>query len=283
MKYVVAVSGGIDSVVLLDMLVSAAEHDLVVAHVDHGIREDSREDETFVASLAGRYTLSYESVHLDLGSQASEEYARDARYTWLRSIQKKHEADAIVTAHHQDDVLETMIINLIRGTGWRGLCSLAEHARTKRPLLTLSKAEIIQYALEHNLEWRDDSTNENTKYLRNYVRYRYVQRMDASTRNRFIALYNQQTTLKQAIEYEVVSLQPQYSRENGLSRYMLIMSGAVVAAEIIQERLGMRLEKSVMTQIWHFVCTGQPSKTFRVSGVIFRVTTRELFVSTSDI
>lgn len=283
MKLIVAVSGGIDSVVLLDQLHTTSEYELVVAHVDHGMREDSADDEQFVESLATHYTLPYESVHLSLGSGASEESARDARYEWLRSIQKKYAAEAIVTAHHQDDVLETMIINMLRGTGWRGLCSLAEHSQTKRPLLAKSKAEIIAYAIEHNLQWRDDSTNENTKYLRNYVRYRYAQRMDAAMRKGFIALYEQQIVLKQEIGSEVASLQAVYGVDKTLSRHLLIMSGPDVAAEIIQDHVDMRLEKSVMRQIWHFVCTAQPSKTFMASGVIFRVTTRELIVSTSDI
>jgi tRNA(Ile)-lysidine synthase len=75
-------------------------------------------------ALQGEYGLPYESVRLHLGPTASEDIAREQRYAWLRDIQQKHGADAVATAHHQDDVIETMIINIIRGTGWRGLCSL---------------------------------------------------------------------------------------------------------------------------------------------------------------
>jgi tRNA(Ile)-lysidine synthase len=114
-KYVVAVSGGVDSVVLLDHLAGHPEYELVVAHFDHGIRDDSREDEAFVRSLAEKYNVPFESKREDLGKQASEELARDRRYAFLRSVAGKHNAQ-IITAHHADDAVETIAINLLRGT-----------------------------------------------------------------------------------------------------------------------------------------------------------------------
>lgn len=121
--YIVAVSGGVDSVVLLDMLAKQADLQLVIAHFDHGIREDSKQDALFVAHLAAKYHVPFESERVELGHGASEALAREKRYAFLRMMFKKYNADAIITAHHQDDVIETSMINILRGTGRHGLSS----------------------------------------------------------------------------------------------------------------------------------------------------------------
>lgn len=169
-KYVVAVSGGVDSVVLLDMLVAQNDCELVVAHFDHGIRTDSKNDRQFVQQLATKYGLPFEFAEGKLGAGASEAVARKARYDFLFSVIKKHRSSVIVTAHHQADVLETLIINLLRGTGRKGLSSLRSQPSVLRPLLDTSKIELINYAKAHNLNWHEDSTNLNENYLRNWVR-----------------------------------------------------------------------------------------------------------------
>ena len=176
-KYVVAVSGGVDSVVLLDMLVSkqpsniyqlpTTNYQLIVAHFDHGIRDDSNQDAIFVAKLAKKYGLPYVEKRVDLGVNASEEKARDERYDFLRSVAKQHDAK-LVTAHHADDVIESIAINLSRGTGWRGLAVI--DSDVIRPLTDMNKSEILSYARNHNLKWREDSTNSTNVYLRNRIR-----------------------------------------------------------------------------------------------------------------
>ncbi len=176
-RYVIAVSGGVDSVVLLDMLVSkhlpVEKSQLVVAHFDHGIREESASDADFVRQLAESYELQFETKREELGKDASEEKARERRYTFLREIAGRYNGQ-IVTAHHADDLIETIAINLIRGTGWRGLAVLA-NAEIWRPLVDKSKVDLIAYAKKRNLEWREDTTNQDTKYLRNDVRKKLKQ------------------------------------------------------------------------------------------------------------
>ena len=135
MRYVVAVSGGVDSVVLLHQMVQDGGSELVVAHFDHGIREDSDLDAQFVRELAQSYRLPCEVRREELGSGASEELARNRRYAFLREVAKKHRA-TIVTAHHMNDIPETIAINLTRGTGWRGLAVLGSDVH--RPLLHMS-------------------------------------------------------------------------------------------------------------------------------------------------
>ncbi len=169
-KYVVAVSGGVDSVVLLDLLHELPHVELMVAHFDHGIREDSAEDARFVAELAASYNLPFYSIREELGPHASEAVAREARYAFLRRLKDRHGAIAIMTAHHQDDVLETMILNVLRGTGRRGLSPMSAESDIIRPLLDVTKNDLLRYATGKGLAWREDSTNTDLRYKRNAVR-----------------------------------------------------------------------------------------------------------------
>src|ERR1039458_1834138 len=150
-RYIVAVSGGVDSVALLDIMSRQPELDLIVAHFDDGIRTDSAKDRIFVGDLATKYGYLFEFEEGKMGSSTSEAEARLARYDFLERARNKHQAAAIVTAHHQDDVIETAILNLYRGTGRRGLSSLGSTDLIKRPLLAISKQELIDYAKSRNL------------------------------------------------------------------------------------------------------------------------------------
>jgi tRNA(Ile)-lysidine synthase len=169
-KYIIAVSGGVDSMVLLDVLKCNSNIELVVVHFNHGIRPDSIKDERLVERTAKNYSLPYEAGHANLGEEASEEKAREKRYAFLRSVMDKHRADGIITAHHQNDLMETAFINIIRGTGHRGLASMHSSPDIVRPLLGTPKSDLINYAKEHGVKWHEDSTNENETYLRNYIR-----------------------------------------------------------------------------------------------------------------
>jgi tRNA(Ile)-lysidine synthase len=188
--YVIAVSGGVDSIALLHALQNQPGYKLVVAHFDHGIREDSASDRAFVQEQAKRYGLPFVYKEGDLGVSASEADARAARYEFLRQVQAASGARALVTAHHQDDVLETAIINILRGTGRKGLTALRTREGLVRPLLDIPKRDLIAFAKSEGLNWREDSTNQNLDYLRNYVRHRIVPRFDEDTRNRLWQVIN---------------------------------------------------------------------------------------------
>ena len=185
-KYVVAVSGGVDSMVLLDLLSNLPGIELVVAHFNHGIREDSDQDEELVILTSRKYELPIEIGYGNLGHDASEEMARKARYNFLNLVKAKHKAKAIITAHHQDDLIETALVNILRGTGPQGLVAISANKQVLRPLLGFSKKEIISYAKAHNLAWREDSSNLQTDYLRNYVRYNVVGKMSANERQQIL-------------------------------------------------------------------------------------------------
>ena len=198
--YVVAVSGGVDSVVLLNLLVRSGKYNLIVAHFDHGIRRDSSKDLMLVKSIAANYGLDFVSGAGRLGAQASEAVAREARYAFLMRTLQAKDASAIITAHHRDDRLETMIINLIRGSGRRGIAALAETALIKRPLLSISKADIKDYANQHKLSWREDSTNGDDRYLRNYIRHNILSRMSEADKQRLIELIDRQADINRELD-----------------------------------------------------------------------------------
>lgn len=237
MKYVVAVSGGVDSVVLLDTLVKSRQHELIVAHFDHGIRDDSADDARFVAGLASQYGLPYEMRREELGAGASEEFARDRRYIFLQGVVDKHEAAGIATAHHMNDVAETIAINAIRGTGWRGLAVL-DRDGVIRPLLGMTKKEIIDYALQHSLEWCEDSTNDSDMYLRNRVRRKLT---DESLVRKLAALRDQQVLLREKIHEELMRVVGHMS--SPYSRYFFSQIEEVSAMECLQMVTSARLTR----------------------------------------
>ncbi len=198
--YVVAVSGGVDSIVLLDMLVQHMEPGLlVVAHFDHGIRENSADDALFVQQLAERYSCKYVGGRVELGEHCSEELARFKRYEFLEQVQRDVNAVATVLAHHQDDRIETAIINILRGTGPLGLVSLRSTKKRVRPFLNIGKNQIIDYAKERKLEWREDPTNIQPSYLRNRVRQALAAHASQESSRQLTAILDQTQKLTDEI------------------------------------------------------------------------------------
>ena len=220
-KYVLAVSGGVDSMCLLHLLSQKRDmYELVVAHFDHGIRPDSHLDAELVRQTAKQYGLSYLEGNGFLGDQTSEAKARRARYDFLFAKKDEVKADAIVTAHHQDDRLETLVINLARGTGRKGLSSLTETTDIKRPFLNVTKAELSDYAHQHKLSWREDSTNADSRYLRNYIRQQLATKLTNEDKSRLIELMDRQEKINQQIDRGIDRLYAM-SGQAGLRRKFL--------------------------------------------------------------
>lgn len=229
-KYIVAVSGGVDSVALLDML-AQTDHKLVVAHFDHGIRHDSHKDAAFVKELAGKYGVTFVSGKASLGRKASENQARQARYAFLRDVAQKHDG-RIVTAHHRGDVLESIVLNLRRGTGWRGLAVMGA-TDIARPLLSMTKDELIDYATKRGLSWREDPTNASDAYTRNKVRLNVMPKIAESERLELVKFHAAQTALKKAIDEELEGLSKAVKTDDGYSRHFFIMADESPALELL--------------------------------------------------
>ncbi len=187
--YLVAVSGGVDSVALLDVLVKGNPGSrLVVAHFDHGIRPNSSKDALFVKNLADRYGLDFIGRRAELGEGTSEATAREARYGFLFQAKEEIVAESLITAHHLDDFLETVVLNFHRGCKRRGLVSLQSGEKILRPLLRISKEKIMDYAQENQLGWVEDATNRDFKHLRNYIRHEIMPKFTSEQRQKLISI-----------------------------------------------------------------------------------------------
>ncbi|MRT94041.1 tRNA lysidine(34) synthetase TilS [Ancylomarina sp. 16SWW S1-10-2] len=180
-KLLVTVSGGLDSTVLLHLLFKM-EMDCVVAHCNFRLRgKDSEGDEAFVQKLAETYNYPFHTIAFDTVAFAEENSisiemaARDLRYEWFEKICQETECSYILTAHHADDVIETVLINLARGTGIHGLTGIkAKMGRLVRPLLPFSREELKAYAKLNELSFREDYTNAQTDFVRNKIRHQII-------------------------------------------------------------------------------------------------------------
>ena len=177
----VAVSGGVDSVVLLQLM-SQIRHKIGVAHCNFNLRgKESDGDEMFVRELAAEYKIPCFVKQFDTHKYAEEQgisiqmAARDLRFAWFYELMDKQGYQIVVLGHHRDDVIETFFINLSRGTGIRGLTGIkCKAGRIVRPLLFASRAEILRYANQQNLSYREDSSNAKQSYHRNKLRHSII-------------------------------------------------------------------------------------------------------------
>lgn len=180
-KILIAISGGLDSVVLAKLFHSL-NYSIGFAHCNFQLRgEESDEDETFVKNLATELNVEVFTKKFGTEKYANEQKlsiqmaARKLRYEWFQEIATTFQYDYILTAHHKDDALETFLINLSRGTGIEGLTGIPErNGIIVRPLLPFTRAEIYAFAGTNKLQWREDSSNASTKYVRNKIRHDIV-------------------------------------------------------------------------------------------------------------
>ncbi len=176
-----AVSGGIDSVVLCHLYYTC-KLPFAIAHCNFKLRDDESDaDQSFCQQLANDYGVPFFTISFDTQTIAQVQKtsiqvaARYLRYKWLESISDEQQYEHIATAHHLNDKIETFLYNFTKGTGIRGLRSIpVKNEKIIRPLLFASKKEITAYALQHDLDFREDSSNASTKYQRNKIRHEVI-------------------------------------------------------------------------------------------------------------
>ncbi|MBQ2007267.1 MAG: tRNA lysidine(34) synthetase TilS [Alistipes sp.] len=176
-KILLTVSGGVDSMVLMSLCVNSG-YTVGVAHCNFCLRgRESDEDEILVQEHARKYGIECHNRRFDTvgemerTGESMEMAARRLRYTWFAELCEEHGYTVIAVAHHIDDSIETFFINLMRGTGLRGLTGIHQQVgRVVRPLMFASRKEILDYALHKHIPYREDSSNKTTKYLRNKIR-----------------------------------------------------------------------------------------------------------------
>ncbi|MCC8035163.1 MAG: tRNA lysidine(34) synthetase TilS [Rikenellaceae bacterium] len=179
-----AVSGGVDSMVMMSLMVKAG-YKCAVAHCNFQLRgEEAYQDEVLVQKQADRLALAHYNIRFDTAGEMERTgesvqiAARRLRYDWFRELSQQYGYTAIAIAHHADDSIETFFINLMRGTGLKGLTGInVVNGRVVRPLLFASRKEIADYAALNNIPFREDSSNRSTKYLRNKIRLGLIPRI----------------------------------------------------------------------------------------------------------
>lgn len=196
-KILLAVSGGVDSVVMVKLF-----HDsglsFAVAHSNFELRaNDSNEDELFVERLAKSYNVPFHTIHFKTKAYALEHKlsiqmaARDLRYSWFNQLLGEHGYKYVATAHHLDDQAETFFINLLRGTGISGLHGiLIKNKNIIRPLMFATRNMILEYAQKNNITWREDKSNSSRKYLRNKLRIDVLPELQKMDKEFSIKLHN---------------------------------------------------------------------------------------------
>ena len=180
-QLLVATSGGMDSMVLVNLF-QKLKFNIALAHCNFQLRNlESDADEKFVNSYAEQnkmpcHTKKFDTINYsDTHKLSTQVAARNLRYNWFKEILEQEKFDYVITAHHADDVAETFVINLSRGTGLDGLTGIpSQNGNVIRPMLHFSRKEIEKYASENSLQWREDSSNASDKYIRNKIRHHII-------------------------------------------------------------------------------------------------------------
>jgi len=180
-KILLGVSGGVDSVVMMHLFIQAG-YQIAVAHCNYQLRgEESDRDHLFVRDLARKYGLPFFAKRFDTKDCASENglsvqmAARRLRYQWFEQVRTHNGFDRVAIGHNKDDLSETFLMNLSRGTGLKGLTGIkTRHNNVVRPLLFADRQEILDYCRKHGLAYREDSSNQTTHYHRNKIRHHII-------------------------------------------------------------------------------------------------------------
>jgi tRNA(Ile)-lysidine synthase len=224
-KLFLAVSGGLDSMVLLH-LIKQLPYEIAVLHCNFQLRGvESFDDQSFVQQYCDENNIPVFITQFDTEAFAkdyklsTQVAARELRYSWFYELLETEKFDYILTAHHADDNLETFLINLARGTGLDGLTGIPEqNDKIIRPLLPFSRDEILQYAEENNIEWREDSSNASNKYLRNKIRHDLIPVLKEINPNFLNAFQKTQSFLQESqemVEDASIMIYQQVAKEEG--------------------------------------------------------------------
>lgn len=213
-RILLTVSGGVDSMVMLSLFVSAG-YEIGVAHCNFQLRgTESDEDEVMVAEMAARlgvplYNRRFDTVgEMEKTGESMEMAARRLRYAWFNELVRENGYSVISVAHHIDDSIETFFINLLRGTGLRGLTGISRQmGKVVRPLLFATRHDILEYAVANHIPYREDSSNHSKKYLRNKIRLGLVPMIKEITpnfttlmRGNFYRLLSAESFIETAVE-----------------------------------------------------------------------------------
>lgn len=251
-RLLLAISGGVDSMVLADLL-KHVNVNFAFAHVNFGLRgEASDKDEELVKKVADAYGIPFyrynpaTTVYAQDKGISTQMAARELRYAWFEQLMKEEGYHYLLTAHHADDALETSLLNLSRGTGIKGITGIALKSDTIiRPLLFANKEEIVEYATSNGLEWREDASNASDKYVRNKIRHRVIPTLK-KINPQVVTHFNLTTDRLEAAAYafneQVEKLKKEYVSQQGdvlhIDKQLLSLPQGLVFLQAILEPYG---------------------------------------------
>lgn len=271
-KIIVGLSGGADSVALLHILHSL-DYECIAAHCNFHLRGDeSDRDEQFAADFAASLNLPFFKQDFDTRNIAKERgisiemAARDLRYQWFAELKENQQADAIAVAHHKDDTIETMLLNLIRGTGIKGLTGIQPKIGCLvRPLLCVSKREILQYIQANNLSFITDSSNQQDDLIRNKIRLRLIpllETINPSARDAIIQTMDNLNETFKVYEKEMEkAIQVVFNQEKGSISIPLLKTFPSPESILFELLKAYGFGKEVIRDMYGAM-DGQPGKTF---------------------
>ena len=184
-KILVGVSGGRDSIFMAEMFIKTG-FDITIAHTNFSLRgEESDKEEVFVKDYAAKNNLQFHSIKFDTKAYASENKisiqmaARQLRYSWFDELIEENNYTKVAIAHNRNDTVETFFINLMRGTGIKGLKGISnKKGNIIRPVLWADRKDITKYLEDNNIKWKDDSSNDSDKYQRNFIRHNIIPKIE---------------------------------------------------------------------------------------------------------
>ncbi len=275
--YIVAVSGGVDSVALLDLLMMhprAKQWELTAAHFNHGWPGDDAY-EGFARRAIERYGLV--PVVGRGQTERTEAAARTARYEFLRQQVQAVQAAAVITAHQQDDLEETVFLNVLRGTGRQGLSPFRRTPDVMRPLARVRKAELKAYAAERQLEWCHDTYNDDLKFRRNYVRHTLIPRLEGMkpwSHEIMTGLVEEATHLNAHVDQQIGELFSVDGQRAEVDLAVAKRLGLDVLSELIiamvnTVRPGSELDRRTVAQLAVDIKTGRLQRERRLANSLF--------------
>lgn len=222
---IVGVSGGRDSMALVHALLhQRSDLQLIAAHVNHGLRADSDEDAAFTEGMMQRWEVPCQIFKPRPPTEGNtEEWGREKRYEFFEKLLKKHKADFILTAHHQDDDFESMMLHFLRGTRVKGLSGMHQsRGDLFRPMLFTSRMEVNAYVDDQQIPFRNDPTNEDDRFARNFLRHKIIPVLNhvyPGLAERWQKQKNYWSDLQEILETSARSFMEEYlSEKDGLHR-----------------------------------------------------------------
>lgn len=291
MKILIAVSGGVDSVVLLDLLTKqklekflscqlpSTSYHLSIAHFNHAMQRNADKQEKLVKQLAQKYGVDFytEKTKKKLRSEAE---AREARYAFLNRVAEEICAERIVTAHHADDAVETILFNLIRGSGIAGLGGMNElNGKIWRPLLGVSKTKLETYAKKNKLKWVKDPTNKNLNYKRNFIRKEILPRcakINPQAQEAILRIGRQARENAEFVKLLAEEWLRRFRKRNAIPLAEFNSLPVALQREIIREiyldKIGntLRLEEKHFSEVLELARSGVGNKQKRFGKLIFK-------------